>query len=886
MEAGPVPVMRTTMTPATGSPRSVTAPFCWLLAGLLWTVACQRDADPTSPLDLSASAIAETAAAAVDPSAGDGAETTVRVSPRAAMVFSRAGQPERAIRFSAQLLDSAGATVVPPPPGIRWETFEPGGLRLDETGVSDDGLTATASVHPGRTGRDTIFAHSGGYAGYGAVTNWEWVSASLSGPGWTVPGQSGCLELTGRDAGGDAVRFPQLDPILSRSFNPEVLTVDSLTLSSDGMAARLCVTGHSVGRGRVAVSAWDTTAFRYVGEYASYQVLQPPLTVALEASEWELGVGQSHPLSLMLTDDRGTSVPIEAEWVDTWSVSDPATLSIDDGVLTARAGGSSELRATYLDQELVARVEVHAIADMRFNTDVMCILMERGTVRCWGDRSKHLWAYGRATDGVVLAPEVGDMPLGGLALQFREGLANECVRMLAGDVRCWGSARGGLLGYGTLDYIGDNETPADVGPVPIGVSGRVVDIGGGDDFVCAVFDSGRVRCWGGNHAGQLGMGHQRQINVGDDETPADMDSDVLLGGRAVQVAGGRYKACALLDTGKVRCWGLNAIEWDWRNKRIVSRSFGLGYGEFGTTEPIGDDEPPSEAGDLELPGRATKIAVGGYHMCALMDDGAVRCWGSAEHGNLGHGDNWFDHVGDDETAAATVPLYFESPVVDLVAGYFHTCVLLGNGSVRCWGDGHTSGQLGVPGISRLGDDEPITSVDPVQVGGPAARIFAYEDGTCVVMRAGGLRCWGYNGGILGHPFSQNIGDDEHPESAGDIKLFPGPLTRGRTGGGRTGPLVADAADPPAASAPTVPLTVRYIEVDGPRVGPLDGPDGVIWPPSAAPPLRTTPSPHVPLTPLSTSWMSSARLRAAPAPSAAEIPPASRPKPTQSRRPES
>lgn len=791
-----------------------------LLALLLWTAACHSDTELTSPPD--------DVSAAGDAAAGDGAGMSVRVSPRAAMVFSRVGQPARTIGFSAQLLDGSGDPAVPPPPGMQWTMAAQGGAQLGETHVSGDSLTATAEVRAGRAGRDTLFARAGGHSGYGALTNWEWVNGSWSGPDWLVPGQSGCLELTGRDSGGNAVRLPDFDYVFQQSFDPEVLAVDSLVFSPDGATTRLCVTGRSVGRGRIGVSAWDTTTFKYVGEYARYNVLQPPLVVSLESSEWEMGVGQSHPLSLVLTDALGTAVPINPEWVDSWDVSDASVLAIEDGVLTARTSGSGEFGVTYLEQKVAARVEVYGIVEGRFNSDVMCILTDRGTVRCWGDRSRPLWAYGRSTRGFLSPRDVGDMPVGGHALQFRLGFSNECVRTLAGDVRCWGSATGGLLGYGNDQPVGDDETMADVGPVPIGISGRVVDIGGGDDFVCAVFDSGRVRCWGSNHAGQLGMGHQDQINVGDDETPADMDNDVLLGGNAVQVAGGRYKACALLDTGKVRCWGLNAVDWDWDRKELVGRSYGLGYGAaFGTSEPIGDDEPPSDAGDLELPGTARKIAVGGYHMCALMDDGAVRCWGDAGYGNLGHGNNWWEHIGDDETAAATVPLFFESPVVDLAASYWHTCVLMENGSVRCWGDGNSAGQLGIPGITRLGDDEEITSVPPVRVGGPVASIFLYEDGTCAVMEAGGLRCWGYNGGILGYPFSENIGRNEHPETAGDIQLFPGPVTRGAAT-----VLAAGYGGPSAEFTQSVVVVpVGSIKGAGPWAGPLAGPGGVILPDS-------------------------------------------------------
>ena len=700
------------------------------------------------------------------------------------------------------------------------------GLRLGQTAVSDDGLTSTARVHLGRAGRDSLRANSGHASDNGVVTNWEWLRGSLSGPNWTMPGESGCLEVSGRGPDGSSLDYGSFDHLSVLSLDSEVATADSLVFSADSASARLCFTGRSVGQARVGVSAWDSTSFKYLGQYARYHVLEPPISLGIEASRWELGVGQSHPLSVSITDNRGTTLPVDPAWAHSWEVSDQSILTIEDGVLTSRASGSGEVRVAYLGQEVVVDVEVYGIVEGRFNSDVMCVLTDRETVRCWGDRKRPLWGYGRSTQGFVGPRAVGDLPIGGPVAQLAMGAGHECGRMTAGDVRCWGRATGGLLGYGHLNDIGDNETPAGVGSVPIGVSEPVVDIGGGDDFVCAVFQSGRVRCWGSNHAGQLGMGHQRQINVGDDETPADMDSDVLLGGRAVQVAGGRYKACALLDTGKVRCWGLNAEDWDWKAGEVVGQSFGLGYGAFGTVEAIGDDEPPSVAGDLALPGIATKIAVGGYHMCALMDDGAVRCWGMGGYGNLGHGRGGAN-IGDDETAAATIPLYFESPVVDLAAGYWHTCVSLENGSVRCWGDGSTSGQLGIPGRTRLGVHEHVGSVPPVRVGGPVARIFLYEDGTCAVMRAGGLRCWGYNGGILGYPFRENIGRGEHPESVGDILLFPGPVTRGAARDVVAAPAALDADE--AQSVLVVPSSSADTDrpTDAPWVGPLVGPDGII-----------------------------------------------------------
>lgn len=87
-------------------------------------------------------------------------------------------------------------------------------------------------------------------------------------------------------------------------------------------------------------------------------------------------------------------------------------------------------------------------------------------------------------------------------------------------------------------------------------------------------------------------------------------------------------------SGSVRCWGEGV------------------YGQLGyaNMQRIGDDETPSTAGDVVLGGIATRIATGAIHSCALLDSGAVRCWGYAERGELGYGTT--NNVGDDETPAS------------------------------------------------------------------------------------------------------------------------------------------------------------------------------------------------------------------------------------------
>src|SRR5690606_29410710 len=128
--------------------------------------------------------------------------------------------------------------------------------------------------------------------------------------------------------------------------------------------------------------------------------------------------------------------------------------------------------------------------------------------------------------------------------------------------------------------------------------------------------------------------------IGDNETPASV-GDVDVGGPVVDIAAGTNHTCALLDGGALRCWGRNDVGQ-------------LGYGH---TRNIGDDEAPASAGDVDVGGAVVKLALGGDHGCALLDTGAVRCWGRGYEGQLGHG---VPHDrGDDETAAfaGDVPLF-------------------------------------------------------------------------------------------------------------------------------------------------------------------------------------------------------------------------------------
>jgi alpha-tubulin suppressor-like RCC1 family protein len=123
----------------------------------------------------------------------------------------------------------------------------------------------------------------------------------------------------------------------------------------------------------------------------------------------------------------------------------------------------------------------------------------------------------------------------------------------------------------------------------------------------------------------------------------------------------------------------------------------------------GDD--PNEMGDnlpfvnLGSGMDAAVIAVGHYHVCALLMNGSVKCWGLNVNGRLGLGDsvNRGDSPGEMGDNLPVVSLSANNiKAKALTAGAAHTCVILEDNNVKCWGY-NGSGQLGLGNTSDQGD---------------------------------------------------------------------------------------------------------------------------------------------------------------------------------------
>lgn len=283
------------------------------------------------------------------------------------------------------------------------------------------------------------------------------------------------------------------------------------------------------------------------------------------------------------------------------------------------------------------------IAQVSVGTEHACAVTTAGAAVCWGANGSG--AVGASSLTYYFVTPVGVTGLGaGVAAVSAEG-GHSCAITTAGAALCWGRNNIGQLGDGTRD---DRFAPVPV----IGLSSGVVAIEVGDDGTCAILDDGAVRCWGYGFDGQLGDDHAEDWSA--------VPVDVIGIDDAVQLALGGQFACALLGTGKVKCWG------------------GADFGEFGpgvTSSPVPIEIP-------NIPADIVSIRAGFYHTCALTSSEEVWCWGGNSEAQLGVS-GWI-------TPARVDAL---PPARAIGAGYAHSCALTTQGQIYCWGR-NFDGQIG------------------------------------------------------------------------------------------------------------------------------------------------------------------------------------------------
>jgi len=321
--------------------------------------------------------------------------------------------------------------------------------------------------------------------------------------------------------------------------------------------------------------------------------------------------------------------------------------------------------------------------------DTSCVLDGNLGLACWGQVTQ---PPDRRSSPVTVALSQTPSP-GAIAA----GENHICLIRADRTVACWGNDVAGQLGDGLDVLYVDAEQPVTVTGLD-----QVSALSLGQGFSCALRLDGTVVCWGSDQYGQ----------TGDSTMSWPMLPNTIPGlAKATAIQAGAGHVCAILADRTVSCWGAN-------------HSGQLGPGDAAVTR----------ATPVAVPGLSgvVALAAGSSHTCALLDNQRVACWGYDQQGQLGVA------TPSDATSIATPTLVpGVDHVVAIAAGQAHTCALIADGTVSCWGAGRAG---------ELGDGVGADRSSPAQVSGltNAVQIALGDSHSCARLGDGRIRCWGRN----------------------------------------------------------------------------------------------------------------------------------------------
>ncbi|MBN2803723.1 MAG: hypothetical protein JXR91_11555 [Deltaproteobacteria bacterium] len=252
------------------------------------------------------------------------------------------------------------------------------------------------------------------------------------------------------------------------------------------------------------------------------------------------------------------------------------------------------------------------------------------------------------------------------------GEQNSCAVKKDGTVWCWGYS----YWWPELDK---NMLTS---PVQIESLTNIVAIGGRKNSYCVVKENGTILCWG-KLIYSDSKSNRRPIKT----------ISSLKNIKSVALSGD-WAACAVNTGGEVWCWGYN----------------NMGRLGDGTTEHRKTPVRVKNIKDI------TQVTMGESHSCALTDKGVVWCWGDNRYGQVTSEKSVREHL---VPALHNLP----KPAISLTAGESHTCAILSDHTLQCWGE--------------ITLDEEKALKDVVAVG-------AEYRHTCAVKTDGTVWCWGNN----------------------------------------------------------------------------------------------------------------------------------------------
>ena len=189
---------------------------------------------------------------------------------------------------------------------------------------------------------------------------------------------------------------------------------------------------------------------------------------------------------------------------------------------------------------------------------------------------------------------------------------------------------------------------------------------------------------------------------------APLGSAAVATARYTKVVAGGSNMCGIVSDTTLECWGYNAV------------------GQLGDGTISGGASTPVQVAGLI---GVTNIEIGNDHICAVLSDKTVKCWGNNVYGQVGN------TTGGQILSPTTVTGLTDVTAVAL--GTSFSCALKSDATVVCWGRNNL-GQLGIGNTTDTNTPTPISGLTNVTA------ITAGQDSACALKSDGTVSCWGSN----------------------------------------------------------------------------------------------------------------------------------------------
>jgi alpha-tubulin suppressor-like RCC1 family protein len=318
------------------------------------------------------------------------------------------------------------------------------------------------------------------------------------------------------------------------------------------------------------------------------------------------------------------------------------------------------------------------------------------------------------------------------------GCAETKPHATTGTLACWG--------VNDVGQVGDGRQLPRLVPSAISFSdqGTLTSLALGARHTCGVFDRHKAYCWGDGGRGQLGSAIPASplpVSTGDDEAGVD----VAVGAEHTCIWRGQHVRCFGSDSegqlGKGGGADGASVANEWLREANI-RSVALGDAHTCVAYARSKASPElvlCRGRKIAAPREpllssvvssivVTALAAGGDHTCALLEDRTVRCWGKNDSGQLGDGTT--------NDAIIPVAVLDLRGVTEIGAGNRHTCARVVNGTVACWGaNDHHQLANGTTERSARAVQLRLMGIEQIAVAGDSACVRTFE---------GFVRCWGAN----------------------------------------------------------------------------------------------------------------------------------------------